>query len=368
MGYNFAKKYDKKNPRRDLIPDKAKIVNINFRSHAGVLNCAGGFLDLLFEYFPGSAKQLKKDYGLFKGARPGVFQNVSIEQLSSLLRDKMNGVVVLTHDEKADEVKERLNYQMVYGIREAKGLEFKRVIILDFFANLPSQLQKPWRNLLLNREESDFELKYPLVETHLKLVYTGITRCIEQLFFAETESSIAGNAAVRWLTTSMNQIDNLANVDSLATINNVNELESMTMTNDEFCVAGIDNAELAETSEIGLEQSLGYLQRAIHMFENAQSAELVAKARVHCNSVRLREKLIRIGSSKASRYATSPATTYSRNDNGRQTVEEEAAEMVEQLLRANLLMECTNLLRAATHVVSPYTQQKLEEYIISKIQ
>jgi len=33
--------------RHHLIPDKPKIVNINFRSHAGILNCAGGFLDLL---------------------------------------------------------------------------------------------------------------------------------------------------------------------------------------------------------------------------------------------------------------------------------------------------------------------------------
>ena len=71
--------------RRHLIPEKPKIVNINFRSHAGILNCAGGFLDLLFDYFPGSAKQLKKDYGLFKGARPGVFHKVEVQQLAALL-------------------------------------------------------------------------------------------------------------------------------------------------------------------------------------------------------------------------------------------------------------------------------------------
>ena len=225
--------------RRHLIPEKPKIVNINFRSHSGVLNCAGGFLDLLFRYFPGSAKQLKKDCGLFNGARPGVFQNVSVEQLSSLLRDKMNGAVVLTHDENASKVKELLDYQMVYGIREAKGLEFKSVIILDFFAQLPSSLQKPWRNLLLQREgHSDFESKYPLVETHLKLVYTAVTRCIEQLFFAETTSSFAGDAAVRWLTTSLTQSDDQVGVEALATINDVKDLESMTMTNDELRCGG----------------------------------------------------------------------------------------------------------------------------------
>ena len=32
------------NDQRGLIPQKAHTVNINFRSHAGVLNAAGGFL------------------------------------------------------------------------------------------------------------------------------------------------------------------------------------------------------------------------------------------------------------------------------------------------------------------------------------
>ena len=45
------------------------------------------------------------------------------------------------------------------------------------------------------------------METHLKLAYTAVTRCIEQLFFAETTPSDAGDAAVRWLTTSMNRKD-----------------------------------------------------------------------------------------------------------------------------------------------------------------
>lgn len=58
--------------RRDLVPQKPKTVNVNFRSHAGILNTAAAFLDLLFKYFPGSAKQLKKDRGLFQGSRPGV--------------------------------------------------------------------------------------------------------------------------------------------------------------------------------------------------------------------------------------------------------------------------------------------------------
>lgn len=80
---------------------KPKTVNVNFRSHSGILNCAGGVLDFMFTHFPGSAKQLKKDAGLFQGSRPGVLSGASINQLNILLRDKLKGAVILTHDDSA---------------------------------------------------------------------------------------------------------------------------------------------------------------------------------------------------------------------------------------------------------------------------
>ena len=246
------------------------------------------------------------------------------------------------------------------GIREAKGLEFKSVIILDFFSEISSSLQKPWRDLLLNREEgSDFELRYPLVETHLKLIYTATTRCIEQLFFAETTSSIAGDAAMRWLTTikakaaSDTTTSAHSNEEAIATHNNVSDLDSMIMTNDEFCIAGIDNAELAASPDIELEEAMRYLKRAIYCFEKAQSSELVAKANVHLASVQLRAKYAQVKS-----FA----------QNNLEAVEREAAQLTQLLLKENLLLECTKLLNFITPFLSMYTQEKLEERIIIKIQ
>ena len=43
--------------------------------------------------------------------------------------------------------------------------------------------------------------------------------------------------------------------EAIATHNNVSDLDSMIMTNDEFCIAGIDNAELAASPDIELEQA-----------------------------------------------------------------------------------------------------------------
>eukprot|EP00984_Skeletonema_dohrnii_P014066 scaffold5878_cov108-Skeletonema_dohrnii-CCMP3373.AAC.2 len=88
---------------------KPKTVNVNFRSHSGILNCAGGVLDFMFTHFPSSAKQLKKDKGLFQGSRPGVLLGASIHQLNTLLSDKLKGAVVLTHDESAHHWRRMLN-------------------------------------------------------------------------------------------------------------------------------------------------------------------------------------------------------------------------------------------------------------------
>jgi len=343
--------------RRHLIPEKPRVVNVNFRSHAGILNCAGGILDLLFGHFNNSVKQLKRDYGLFKGARPGVFHKVDVQQLSALLKRNLQGAVVLTHDASATHWRELLDHQLVYGIREAKGLEFKTVILLNFFGEIPTSMQKPWRDLLLNRAQPDFATQYPLVETHLKLAYTAVTRCIEQLFFAETTSSDAGDAAVRWLTTtSTNRKDQAdgGGGDALATINNVADLESMTMTNDEFRIVGIDNAELAESPEIGLGQAVDYLRRAAYCFEKAQSPDLVAKARAHTSSLRLRMKI-------------ASSTIEGEEDHYYATTEVDTAGVVEQLLGENLLSESLRLLGDVAPVLPRYTRGKLGETITSKI-
>ena len=238
---------------------------------------------------------------------------------------------------------------------EAKGMEFKSVIILDFFKELPSSLQKPWRDLLLNRiEEGDgFQDKFPLVEMQLKLIYCAVTRSIEQLFFAETASSICGDAAVRWLTTTSTGKDRAYKKEALATINDVNDIDAMSMSCDEFCIVGIDNAELAETSvDTSLAASLTYLDRAIYCFERAQKAELVRKAHVHSTSLRLRDRLT--NAEHASPYDT-------------ESIEKEASQTVFLLLKEHLFAESSNLLHAITPIVPPYTKQKLEESIASSI-
>lgn len=353
--------------RHELVPQKPKTVNVNFRSHAGILNTAAAFLDVLFKYFPGSAKQLQKDRGLFQGSRPGVLHNVDTKKLAVLLSDKLKGTVVLVHDESSHYWRRALgDYKLVYGIREAKGLEFKSVILLNFFQELPSSLQKPWRNLLLNREGVDFEVKHPLVGTQLKLLYTGITRCIERLFFVETSSSIAGDAAVRWLTTltvkkvgpapGKNEVQETF-AEALATRNNITNIESMSMTADEFIGEGFNNAEIAESAELDLEQAHSSLERSIWCFEQGGNHELAAKARAHRQSIQFRLGLV----------PPHEQQCISDGINGQNLIEVKGAQIMESLISEGLLFEVLNIFYSISPFIPPYVKEELERCFISKI-
>ena len=337
--------------RRDLIPQKPKTVNVNFRSHSGILNTAAAVLDHLFNHFPASATQLSRDYGLFQGPRPGVCYNVGYKKFLSLSKGQINGIVVLTHDDSASQWKRMLDYPLVYGIRESKGLEFKSVIILDFFSELPSVLQKPWRDMVLNRTDSDFSMHHPLIENMLKLLYTAITRSIEQLHFVETSKSVAGDAMVRWLTTTTipghgNEHDRVA----LGTKRNISNLESITMTSDEWIASGIDHAEMAQAGEIEFKHALSLLDRSVYCFEQAQVVDLAAKARAHRQSVQLRYEV-------STRQASS----------GIATLESKVAQLFDILLTENLLEEAIHLIKTVLSYVSPYTKEQLERQVLQKL-
>ena len=125
--------------RKASTPGQTQNVHLNFRSHCGILNVAAAVLSCMFEAFPDSAKQLKEDRVLFQCPQPGMFNNVELARLWELVM-KRKGVVVLAHDRDVSRWKRSLDYPLVYGIREAKGLEFQEVILVDFFGGVPDSL------------------------------------------------------------------------------------------------------------------------------------------------------------------------------------------------------------------------------------
>jgi superfamily I DNA/RNA helicase len=117
---------------------------VNYRSHSGILNCASAVLEKMFALFPGCAKVLPKDSGLYIGPRPVYFQaditKKSQNDLYHILKSNER-LVVLCPDVVADTLEGLLQVNevsnIILGVREAKGLEFPDVALVDFFSSIP---------------------------------------------------------------------------------------------------------------------------------------------------------------------------------------------------------------------------------------
>jgi hypothetical protein len=315
-------------------------VNLNFRSHSGILDVAGAVLLRLFDVFPNSATKTKPDRGLFHGPRPAIFQNVQILRLKEAV-SKLDGIVVLTHDENVSRWKRVLDYPLVYGIREAKGLEFETILIVDFFGSMSSSLQTRWRDLLLERDCSSFKEKCPEIEGQLKLLYTAVTRCIQRLFFAETTSCPAAAAFARWVT---NQ--------ALAVKQNVDNVEKMVRTPDEWRSMGLDNAIMAESTD-DPDETTKWLDRAVYCFVQIDDVALLGKARMHRLSACFRAKLEKL-----------------RHDgmaDGTDQVEVDTANIVEGLITERLLLEIKRVCSDIRPFLSEDSRRLLEERLISRM-
>ncbi len=182
---------------------------VNYRSHAGILSCASAVLRSMFTLFPGSAKVLYPDRGIFNGPKPSFWRGGGLSKGFGLLQSILSRgcrCVVICPDELRSDLATMLPDHLVFGIREAKGLEFPDVAIVNFFSGFPSHDQAIWPRLLKEEESGaiaasalDAAAACPHAETQLKLLYTAITRSCRTLLFAETSDSPAGAAFFQWL-------------------------------------------------------------------------------------------------------------------------------------------------------------------------
>lgn len=184
----------------------------NFRSHEGVLCVARLVLDQLHAVFPFAAAKMPPETGLMSGPKP-LLAHAKLEVVKTMLRSNPK-LKVLVRDERRHELLNLLASKgvakgTVFGIREAKGLEFGDVLILNFFG--ASQWQREWKELLGvaiaeaeggkdggAREGTNLVMPGEM-ELELKLLYTGITRSCHRLLFIETEEVQSSKAWFRCL-------------------------------------------------------------------------------------------------------------------------------------------------------------------------
>jgi hypothetical protein len=244
---------------------------VNYRSHAGILNCASGILSKMFAVFPGSAKILEPDQGLFMGPLPAFWQASSSSSSSSLqeLISAVSGerLVLVCPDERRDGLAPLCPERLVFGIREVKGLEFHHVALVDFFCSLSYPDQAAWVRMLGEDRAAAAAaaLANPQLESQLKLLYTAVTRSCRSLIFIETNESAAGTAFCQWLE-KMRLGKPLAGLDC----DFAREMSGgeMIMSSGELLTLGLDLA-VAAMSEESLATRQSLLAKAAKCFTRA---------------------------------------------------------------------------------------------------
>ena len=219
-----------------------------------------------------------------------------------LLQNASSDLTILTPDQNKDDliknIQESLSHctdaaslekfveNRVMGIREAKGLDFNEVVIVDFFSSLDEKQQKSWQTFMHHSREHSPENHgwkskavglghdHPEVETHLKLLYTAMTRAKRRLYFIETKETKAARAF----------LEALSSEESQRLTQGLKTLKANELSPDEWAARGLDFAWKASDDEgSGLDQQIRDLDVAIESFGRAglAGAAYKQKAVVH---------------------------------------------------------------------------------------
>ncbi|KAI0369978.1 hypothetical protein BV20DRAFT_945276 [Pilatotrama ljubarskyi] len=177
---------------------------VNYRSHAGIVDCAYSVIELITEFWPHAIDFLGRETGMVEGMKPVFFsgwdQNtVRYEQF--LFGESGSHIefgaqqCILVRDEAA---RERLRAQvgdigLILTLYESKGLEFNDVLLFNFFEDSTVDLSQ-WR-VVLNALPAEQRANHPAprfddarhsgVCRELKFLYVAITRARKNLWIAD---------------------------------------------------------------------------------------------------------------------------------------------------------------------------------------
>ncbi|KAG5646925.1 hypothetical protein DXG03_002001 [Asterophora parasitica] len=193
----------------------------NYRSHAGIVNCAHSVIGLITRFWPDSIDSLAPEKGIVDGLKP-VFlngwdtDNVRYEQFlfgaSGSHIEFGAQQCILVRDELA---REKLQEQvgdigLIMTLYESKGLEFNDVLLFNFFEDSTVDLSQ-WRLLLSALDIPVTTVGTPQFDTTrhagvcAEFLYVAITRARKNLWIADQSTK---GEPMRTFWTSRDQIHN----------------------------------------------------------------------------------------------------------------------------------------------------------------
>ncbi|CAG8557951.1 6165_t:CDS:10, partial [Ambispora leptoticha] len=192
------------NIRRVTIKPKQFELNINYRSHNGILRLAASIIDLIWYFFPDTIDRLSRERGEVGGPRPLVFKGFQAESfhfnvfsagenIGNYIEFGAEQVIIVRDEESKSSVKAKIGKAgLVMTIFEAKGMEFNDVLLYNFFTD-SSGCQK-WRVILSAlRDHSEAvqafsHEKHYILSSELKNLYVAVTRARQHIWIFDEKS------------------------------------------------------------------------------------------------------------------------------------------------------------------------------------
>jgi|GEM_PF-3343099 len=172
--------------RKQQKPERQHL-SYNFRSIGSIVKLADAILRLRGRLIGGASEQ-QHDHHLQEGRKPRLISSSDEEVVKSLVAGLVGQYAILVRTEaQRNRLKTETGSPFVFTIEEAKGLEFDRTLVWDFFRDQ----QSLWRKALggtLSAKDS------PALRHELNLLYVATTRPRRWLYFYDPHTTIWAEA------------------------------------------------------------------------------------------------------------------------------------------------------------------------------
>ncbi|RGB26058.1 hypothetical protein C1646_722168, partial [Rhizophagus diaphanus] len=176
-----------------IVRPKQFDLNINYRTHNGILQLAASVVDLIKHFFPYSIDHdLSRERAEIDGPKPIVDDEFDKNVLKKI--EFGPSQIIIVRDEEAKlRLQKLINKRaMVMTVFDAKGMEFNVVLLYNFFTDSLALLK--WRVILSIFEENSKGVqtfsheKHYILSSELKHLYVAVTRAKQRLLICDEKT------------------------------------------------------------------------------------------------------------------------------------------------------------------------------------
>lgn len=162
-----------------------RALSLNFRSSGSIVELSNLLLELKEKFTGRQADEIKEEWK-YKGRPVTVVSGIDTRRMLDLLKTAGadRTILVRTEGEK-EKLKKHLDTELVFTIKEAKGLEFETVVLWKFCHDEASESRDVWKAVLDLSSRSIHEAK---IKHEINLLYVGITRAVQNLVIYDGEA------------------------------------------------------------------------------------------------------------------------------------------------------------------------------------